>query len=340
MLKKTIVVAAMIAVVGIAGVSAQQTIENLTVFTDAFEDFSEELAKSLPMNSTIGLNWSDAYIGQLLSVPPHFGVGVTAGVTTVPASTFDSLIDDLGITSSSGIGDLAAIGLPIPGYAFDARVGGVGVPFDAGIKVGVLPGMSLGDVDAEYTSFGIDVRYALIEGGVVLPKLSVGVGYNRLNGRIAAPLGPSETTLASVENADGTETYDLILEDPTFASEWSANVIDFKVQLSKSFIVVEPHIGLGASYGISQVTSGVEADLVVEDGSGNPVAGVDPDDLAGEGAQIDSDGVTVESDVNAFAFRVFGGASFNVVIMRFDLGLMYNLNSGALGATLGGRVQL
>jgi len=342
-MKRTIfVAAALIALLGIGTVSAQQTIENLDVFKSSFESFSDEFAKSLPMNSAIGLNWSDAYIGQLLAVPPHFGVGVTAGFTTVPSSVFDSLIDDLGITSSSGVGDLAALGLIVPGYAFDARVGGVGVPFDAGIKVGVLPAMSLGDVDAEYSNFGFDVRYALLDGGVVMPKLSVGVGYNRLSGRIEAPLGPSATTIASVDDPStgGTDSYDLVLTDPTVVSEWTSNVIDLKVQLSKSFLVVEPHIGFGASYGISTVTSGVDAAIEVQDGSGNPVAGVDAEDIAAAGVDIGSDGLSIGSDVNAFAFRVFGGVSANVLIMRFDLGLMYNINSGAFGTTLGGRVQL
>lgn len=333
----------LLAAIGVGNVAAQSEIADLSVFVDSFESFSEEFAKSLPMNSTIGLNWSDAYIGQFLAVPPHFGVGVTAGVTTVPSDVFDSLIDDLGIVSSSGVGDLTSFGLPVPGYAFDARVGGIAVPFDAGIKIGVLPAMSLGDVDAEYTNIGFDVRYAVLDGGVVMPKLSVGVGYNRLSGRIAAPLGPSATTIASIDDPSTTgttEDYNLVLTNPNLASEWTSNVIDFKVQLSKSFLVVEPHIGLGASYGISTVTSGIEAGLEVQDSGGAAVAGVDPADLAAAGAAINADGVTVESDVNAFAFRVFGGASVNILIMRFDLGLMYNINSGAMGATLGGRVQI
>jgi len=31
---------------------------------------SNALAKALPFNSTVGLNWSDAYIGQFISLPP------------------------------------------------------------------------------------------------------------------------------------------------------------------------------------------------------------------------------------------------------------------------------
>ncbi len=325
----------------VTGVAADDTIEDLTVFADAFEDFSDEFARSLPTNAQIGLTWSDAYIGQLLAVPPNFGVGVTGGVTTVPSSVFDDLIDDLGVTSSKGVGDLAAIGLVLPGYAFDARIGGIGIPFDAGIKFGVMPALSLGDVEAEYTNVGFDVRYAVLEGGL-LPKLSVGVGYTYLSGSISAPLGPSETTVVSVDDATtpAVESYALVLSDPEVASEWSSNVFDFAVQMSKSFLVLEPHIGLGASYGISSVESGIDADLEVQDGSGNPVAGVDPSDISGAGADVSSDGLSVSSDVDALTFRVFGGASINVVILRFDLGLTYTLNSGAFGATFGTRVQL
>ena len=47
------------------------------------DSFSEAMALSLPFNSTIGLNWSDAYIGQFLRLPPHFGAGLSVGVTAL-----------------------------------------------------------------------------------------------------------------------------------------------------------------------------------------------------------------------------------------------------------------
>jgi hypothetical protein len=45
------------------------------------------MALTLSYNATIGNNWSEAYIGSF----PHFGVGASAGTTTVSAATLDEL---------------------------------------------------------------------------------------------------------------------------------------------------------------------------------------------------------------------------------------------------------
>src|SRR6056297_238320 len=152
---KTVFLLLVVAAVLVAPVAAQDEL-SLDTFEDSFDTFSGEFAKSLPMNSMIGLNWSDASIGQLLAVPPHFGVGVTTGVTTIPLSVFTDLTDDLGVDASGGVDDLPAMGVPIPGYAVDARVGGFILPFDVGVKVGLIPNLKIGDVEAEYTNIGFD----------------------------------------------------------------------------------------------------------------------------------------------------------------------------------------
>jgi hypothetical protein len=343
MMNKTIPIAILITVAVLAApVFADDTIENLDTFTSSFEDFSETFAGALPLNALIGLNWSDAYIGQLLAVPPHFGVGVTTGFTTIPTSAFDALLNDLGVSTGKGIGGIGAAGLVLPGYAIDARIGGIGAPFDVGAKVGILPGVTIGDLETEYTNVGFDVRYALLDGGVVMPKVSIGAGYSYLNGRIAMPLGPNEATITSVDDSTtgGNDNYRLVLEDPTVAYEWEANVFDLKAQISKSFVVVEPHFGLGASYAMVSADTGIDAGIVVQDSGGTTLAGVSPGDIAGEGSDVSSNGISVGTEETLFAYRVFGGASFNMVLLRVDLGLSYSINSGAWGATLGGRVQL
>ncbi|MFP4152749.1 MAG: DUF6588 family protein [Alkalispirochaeta sp.] len=338
MSNRMFVVLIVAAVVFAAPVAAEEEF-TLEEFEESFDTFSGEFAKSVPMNSMIGLNWSDAYIGQLLGVPPHFGVGVTTGVTTIPGSVFINLVDDLGVDTSGGVGDLGAFGVPIPGYAVDARAGGFILPFDVGVKVGLIPSIKLGDVEAEYTNVGFDVRYAVLDGGI-LPKVSVGVGYNYLNGRISTPLGIGDTEITSISadaDGDGTdETYTLVVEDPDLDFGWQANVFDFKVQASKSFLIIEPHIGLGAAVGSATTTTGLTTDVTVQGGS------ADLEDIAKEisGVDIDEKGLELETEVNPVSFRVFGGASLNLTVFRLDLGLMYNLTSGSLGSTLGARFQL
>lgn len=336
-MKRATVIVALAAILVATPVFGQDTF-TLDEFKDSFDTFSEEFAKSLPMNSTIGLNWSDAYIGQLLGVPPHFGVGITTGVTTIPASVFTGLIDDLGVDTSGGVEDLS-MGVPLPGYAFDARVGGFILPFDVGVKFGTIPNVKLGDVEASYTNVGFDVRYAVLDGGI-LPKLSVGVGYNYLNGSISTPLGLGTTEITSVSadtDGDGTpENYTLIASDPDLEFGWEANVFDFKAQVSKSFLIVEPHFGLGATVGTASTRTGLSTDISVDGGGGVTV-----DDIGKvAGIDIEDDGLTLESEVSPVSFRIFGGTSLNLTVFRIDLGLMYNLSSGSLGGTLGARFQL
>ena len=56
------------------------------------EKFSEELARTLPFNASLGLNWSSAYVGKFFpNVPPHFGAGVSFGITTFELSAMSGL---------------------------------------------------------------------------------------------------------------------------------------------------------------------------------------------------------------------------------------------------------
>ena len=130
-MKRTLVVLLMCAL--LAPMAFSQTFDFAT-FESGFNDFAASVAGGLAFNSTIGQHWSDAYIGQL----PHLGFGVTAGLTTIPRESADFVFDTLGVDVSQ-YEQYISYGLPIPGYTADVRLGGIIFPFDAGIKVGVLP---------------------------------------------------------------------------------------------------------------------------------------------------------------------------------------------------------
>lgn len=332
-MRRVLLIGLVALVAAAAPLVAQTDIPDFTTFEDGFQTFTDEFAKSLPMNSTIGLNWSDAYIGQLLPIP-SFGVGITTGVTTIPGSVFTDLLDKLEVDPTSGALDsIGGVGLPVPGYAFDARIGGLFLPFDLGVKFGTIPATPLGGVDIEYQNLGFDVRYAILDGGI-LPKVSVGVGYNRLTGRIATPLGIGDQTITETI---GSQTAEATITDPELAFDWAANVVDFRVQASKSFIIVEPHIGIGATVGSAETSAGLESEVTATI-NGSSVTASEFADLTG--LDVSDTGIGVTSTANPFTFRAFGGASLNLAILKLDVGLMYNLTSGALGGTLGARVQL
>ena len=73
---KRSVVALAIALSAAAALYPQST---LAGFETAFSSFAGDMAGSLALDSTIGSDWSDAYIGGF----PNFGVGVTAGAAFV-----------------------------------------------------------------------------------------------------------------------------------------------------------------------------------------------------------------------------------------------------------------
>lgn len=156
------------------------------------------------------------------SLPPHFGVGISLGGTKMDmtglkdaATAFEGMIndfvpdsDDSSITDQlKGTVDFGSIPdiFVMPTVSIDARIGGIFLPFDIGISA-MMTNPSLFSVDlsdpnsltsmsapmnfnafgfngsADYLTLGIDIRYCVLDGGVILPKVSVGAGYNITKG--------------------------------------------------------------------------------------------------------------------------------------------------------------
>ena len=156
------------------------------------------------------------------SLPPHFGVGISLGGTKMDmtglkdaATAFEGMINDFvpdsgdsSITDQlKGTVDFGSIPdiFVMPTVSIDARIGGIFLPFDIGISA-MMTNPSLFSVDlsdpnsltsmsapmnfnafgfngsADYLTLGIDIRYCILDGGVILPKVSVGAGYNITKG--------------------------------------------------------------------------------------------------------------------------------------------------------------
>jgi hypothetical protein len=299
---------------------------DLKVLQETAEDFSDSLAKSLPFNASLGLNWSDAYIGQLFpSAPPHFGVGASFGFTTIDMKAAGDLAEALGFTIPF---DAKKLLLPI--YAGEIRAGGVFFPFDVGLKAGVLPSVGLwgSGINTSYTLIGADLRYALTEGGVILPAISVGVGFNYLKGGLEASVGQQMEY-----SFDGSI---LRVTNPDVNLFWSTKVLDFKIQLSKPILIVTPYLGLGLSHAWSEAGYEAEAPITVVSGGGS--LGGAQDYL--DGTTIDGNKISSAIKVKGFSARVFGGLSVNFTVFKLDLTGMFNFRDSNYGASLGARFQL
>ena len=291
------------------------------------DDFSWELAKSLPLNSSLGLNWSDAYIGKFFpSVPPHFGIGGSFGITTMNLSGINTLMDYFGYSMPFNIGKLI-----LPAYAAEARIGGLLLPFDVGVKFGYLPPVGLWgqNLDMDYLLVGGDIRYKLLD--LKLIKLSVGVGVNYLRGGIGGKVGSDQ----QIDYGSGSIT----LEKPEVKLKWDTVSVDFKTQVSFSLLLLTPYAGIAASYARS--SAGYSIDAPVQYSSGDMQDVIDYIDSTGLlGMKLSDTGISSSVKNSAFGFRAFGGVSFNFVVFKLDFTGLYSFRDSNFGGSLGFRFQL
>jgi hypothetical protein len=330
---KITVICAVILLLAAAPAFSQST--DLSALRKNVDAFSDKFSKSLPFNATMGLNWSDAYIGQLFSVPPHFGIGFNLGFTTVDIGSLGDLMGALG--AGSKISDLPDVGgLPLPGYTIDARIGGLFLPFDIGFKIGYLsPGAleSMLGVGVNYLLVGADIRYSLINVKVLPIKLSLGLGYNYLEGGLSTNVGSAQT----FDFNDGGTPHTLELTAPRLGFNWSSKVLELKAQVSFPLLIITPYAGVGLS--VAWTTSGysVTSQLTVDGGSFDPYAST----LKSYGLDgLTSNGFESMNDVTSFNMRIFGGISFNITVIRLDFTGMYNFFDNNWGITFGTRFQM
>jgi len=311
---------------------------------DAVDDFSAAMAQSLPFNSTVGLNWSDAYIGQLLNAPPHFGVGLSAGFTTIKIDAFNSLMKYFEYQIPLNI----PIGFPLPAYTIEARIGGLFLPFDIGVKFGYLDTskMSLFEpfgVNIDYLLIGADIRYALIDSKLLPLKLSVGAGFNHLKGGISTTIKDSGTNYSFIApDTLGGQSYSISISDLDLGFLWQTNVLELKTHVSFPLFIITPYAGVGASYSWSTAGYKVKSDVTAyKNGTIIPINNDLKKILDGFGvSNVSDDGFESMIEVSDWNVRVYGGISFNLAVVKLDLTVMYNIRDSAFGGTFGIRFQL
>jgi len=303
--------------------------------------FAEQMAKSLPFNSTMGLNWSSAYIGKVFpSIPPHFGVGATFGLTFLDVGDMNKMLGMFG--SGNDIGGLG-LGLPLPGYTVEGRVGGIILPFDVGFKIGALPEAipllnALG-IGLEYMLVGGDIRYSIIPDKIPVIRASVGLGINRLNGGISKSLPGQEFAFG--------EDFTLKVDDPTIGLRWKTTCFELKAHASAKIplIPITPYGGLGFSFAKSNAGYAIDSNIKMIDKDGAEVVNAKAilEELKKAGfsdIDVSSDGIESMYDNNAWNLRVFGGVSFNLTKLYLDFTAMYNVFTSNSGFTFGARFQL
>lgn len=299
----------LICIVGIGAFAQEEPPPfNLSTMESAFSGFAAGVARALPLASTVGLQWSDAYIGNL----PHLGIGAAVGFSSIPfavvSETLTTLMPD---AADFNIDELIPaeisqlpIGFPMPAVVADVRLGGLFIPFDIGFKIGFIPDEvdqlikdNLQGIGIDYLLWGVDLRYALVKepkGFSLIPDIMVGGGYNYYRGGISMPMPGFEgggfsiddIPVPKAEDLSSFYNYSIAMDAPNIVFNWESHVIDVKAQISKKILLLfTPYIGVGASYGRSRAGGGVEAVLdVTKDGADSSMTELKSDIEAAEDA--------------------------------------------------------
>ena len=320
------------------GLSGGQTPEAVSLRSVQQEAaaFSRAFARSLPFNSSFGLNWSDSHIGEAFpGTPPHFGAGGVIGFTTIKTSVINDMIGSLG---HDGAIPFNINRLPLPAYTAEGRLGGFFLPFDIGVKLGYLPlsDLSSSNFSLDHLLVGGDIRYAVLD-RAQLPKVSVGIGLNYMKGGFGIRAAGQPTYEFRDENND---PQTIRFTTPMININWQTIALDFKAQVSHSFSIITPYFGLGASYGWSSTGYSVRGNIT---GFNNDTMELINAYLAGAGLneiEVNSTGISSTIRSNAFSLRAFGGAAFNLSVFKLDFTALYNFRDRNFGMSLGFRFQV
>lgn len=285
--------------------------QTAATLSDGLGDFCEQLAIAVPQAATQQNVWADAYIGKLFpSVPPHFGGGFNFGLTHIDTSGLAKAAETLNI---KGIED----SYYFPVFTLDLRVGGVILPFDCDVvfmKTGKIGTEIMGaDLDVDFFTVGFDARYALVEGGLILPKVSVGLGYYYNQGTF---------------NADSSYA--------TAEINYKVQTLSMSAQLSKSFLLFTPFVG------VRGLVSKYDNDwkwVIRNNSAVTQLASV-------TGAKTtDSGSKSSDSfDFGAIQPQVYAGVGFNIVVLQVTASVTADLrhitDSGLWSGALSVRAKL
>ncbi len=308
--------------------------ENIT-----FQELLSELAgfgvgafdRVAVMTALMGNNWSDPYIGPIVSSTPHYGIGLTLGSSFRPSRAIGSdenSEDLLALLNFNDIEDISEDGGGVyflPGYSLDVRIGGPDtIPLDFGIKFGYI-GLSVaeenGVANANYLLFGVDTRYQLVKpDSVFIPEISAGAGYNYLHYGLDF-VGSNNLMADSDSKAELSEAgYNYGKAYPQTWINLNTHVVELMVQGGWNLLgFIEPYLGISTYFSNTSLTTGAGIDFGVTD----------------QKAKIEQK----NSVGKILGVRAFGGLGFSSGWFTSQLGMSYQPEYSVTNISLGFRAQ-
>ncbi len=168
----------------------------ITTVTNGLNGFCNDLCDSLPNSQTQQNVWAEAWIGKLFPFP-HLGFGISAGVSKMEITA----LKDAAKALSIDVKDLKD-SYVLPTVTADVRLGGIVFPFDVGLTAMSIDTSKIGSMESamdpvsfDFFTVGGDVRYALMQGGGIRPKVSVGGGFYYTDGSVNVKDDTAEASL-------------------------------------------------------------------------------------------------------------------------------------------------
>lgn len=232
-------------------INAQESVSKNSV-TDQIVNFSNTLTSIMPENITALNVWPEAHIGKFFpAFPPHFGFGISAAGTLIDTSFAKDTFDTLSKLILENMTDIKLDFeckdiMVLPTCAINARLGGFLLPFDIGVfGIATIPDLlkkfNFGDFDAsiDYFTFGGDIRYAIYEGNIFMPKVSLGVGYFYAQQELNFDINKTKSAINEETYVNINANVNLLLKTHTFFAQ---------MQISKKILIITPFIGARAYY--------------------------------------------------------------------------------------------
>lgn len=287
--------------------------------TDGLNGFSGALARTIPNTQLQQQVYAEAWIGKLIP-GCHFGLGINPGLATLDLTSLIQVANALDIDVSDVTSNLKDNKFIFPTLAFDARIGGIVLPFDVGIsfcKINTADFESIvdfGPLAADFYTFGIDGRYALINGHGIFPKVSVGAGYT--------------ITKGSFQINDDTAKAFL---------DFKSQTMYLSAQASIKLLFVTPFVGARV------FTSATSVDWGVKDIDWNGIYGSSNADLSTQAASVllpkHFEGGASTKMFDSINPQLFGGVGIDLFVLSLTTGVSYDIKDDILGATVNLRIS-
>ena len=272
--------------------------------SQGLEDFSIQLFDVIPNVALQQGVWPEAWIGNIFpSAPPHFGLGLSFGAAELPIEGLNKALSQFNEVSGGASFPSLGDSLAFPTFTADARVGGVFLPFDIGMSFMRLPNMKFDNVIFDYLTIGGSLRYAILQDKIIIPAVSVGMGFMYNKGFV-----------------------EVKVEDSAFVrSDFETTSIFFEAQVSKKILFLVPFLGFRGVMAQSTNSWAWEYNATFEG--------------YGTIGQVEK-GTVNRGFGDRFHPQIFGGLGFDIFMFHANLSASYDFVSSIWGANLGLRFQM